>query len=162
MNMYQIAKVHDLSESHPDFKILAMHNEDERSEVATQVEDLTNKELKYGDFEIEHGYLINKENKLIIVDRESHLENLHLFKVIENELDFNSDKISFIKKKSKSDINYLLRDNPTGEIKLNGKEYEVFEQMPAAYGDCANVYIIQKDSPKQEKKLTTRTKRKIK
>lgn len=156
--MYQLAKVHDLSEDYPDFKILAMHNEDERSEVATQVEDLTNKELRYGDFKVEEGYLINEENKLIIVDREKHLEDLHLFKIIENELDFNSDKISFIKKKSKSDINYSLRDNPTGEVKLNGKEYEVFEQIPAAYGDAANVYIIQKEAPKQELKSRQRRK----
>lgn len=158
MNMYQIAKVHDLSEIHPDFKILTMHNEDERSEVATQVEDLTNKELRYGDFKVEYGYLINKEKKLIIVDREKHLEDLHLFKTIENELDFNSEKISFIKKKSKSDINYSLRDNPTGEVKLNGKDYEVFEQLPAAYGDTANVYIIQKEAPKQEQKSRQRRK----
>ena len=157
MNIYQIAKVHDLSEDYPDFKILSMHNEDERSEVATQVEDLTNKEFRYGDFEVEYGYLINKKNKLIIVDSEKHLEDLHLFDTIKNELDFNSDKISFIKKKSKSDINYSLRENPAGEVKLNGKEYEVFEQIPAAYGDAANVYIIEKEAQKQE--LKSRKKR---
>ncbi len=91
--MYQLAKVHDLSEDYPDFKILAMHNEDESSEVATQVEDLTNKKLRYGDFKVEEGYLINEENKLIIVDREKHLEDLHLFKIIDFYVEFTQSAI---------------------------------------------------------------------
>lgn len=70
----------ELADTYPKYKLLTMHNDEDRKAFATQIEDLTNGKLSYGDFEIKDGFLINEDNQLIIVLPEKHLEERALFK----------------------------------------------------------------------------------
>lgn len=151
--MYQLAVSHDLQEDYPDFDIKVMHNEEENSALSSQVNELTNGKLSYGDFEHESSYLINKEKKIAIVYPEKIIEEQNLFKVAQSEFDFSDKDMSFLIKKSESDINYMVRENnKKGEMSFNGKHYSVFEDYKSHPDDRGVAILVKIDKPTIENK----------
>jgi len=139
-------KLLEISENHRKHKVLMMHNNEDRKAFSTQVQDLTNNKLSYGDFESDNGFLLNKANTLIIVLPEKHLEELALFEKVKSEFGFK--KVNFQIKESESEINYLVRENnQVGLIALNNKAYKVFKQNPSATGDATTVILLKSDEP---------------
>lgn len=161
--MYQNEKFKMLEKEYGDCKIHLMHNEAEKSELATQVAEITNGVLHYGNFKHEDGFLINELTKTVIVLPEKSLEEQALMKKVTKDFDFNPKKINFIIKKSSADINYLVRENGhEGDIEFNNKTYAVFSENASASGDNDNVYLLKKENIKLETKRECKTKRSIK
>lgn len=149
MSTYQSTVLHDINKDYQGYNVKVMHNEEDGAALATQVQDLTDGEMHFGQFRMESSCLVNDEKKIAIVLPEKILEERDLFNKVKNEMEFVSDKIDFIIKKSESDIHYGVRENNMkGIVELNGKKFKVFEEQPSAYGDATRALLVQQ---KQEK-----------
>lgn len=149
-NIYQMKLIAELGKHNKGFQIKTMKEFEDNIDrtFATQVKQLTDEKMSYGNFEIEEGHLINKEKKLIIILPEEKLFELQLFKNIKKEYKFDTENINFIIKKSEGDINYLVRENnEKGSIELDGRKYKVFEEKPSSYGDATNVLLLKTEKP---------------
>jgi len=135
--------MYEIGEEYPDHKLLVMHNDEDRKAYATQVQDLTNDELRYGDFKSENGYLVNEESKTVILLPEKALAEITLFNKVKSDFDFSADKVNFTIKQDEGDINYLVRENNLkGKVDLDNKTYKVFEQKPSATGDATTAILL--------------------
>lgn len=145
----QIICAHELAHAMPDYDVKFMHNNEERKAFATQVEDLTNGQYRWGDFDFQDGYAVNQESKMIIVMPEENLLQRALFKQVREEFDFgyDSDKLVPSFKTDRGDINYLVREhNELGVTEHNGKSYRVFKENAYAHGDSPTAIMLELDT----------------
>ncbi|CAH6827623.1 Pentapeptide repeat-containing protein [Vibrio chagasii] len=139
----------ELELSLPRYDVKFMHNNDERKAFATQVEDLTDGQYSWGDFDFQDGYAVNQESKMIIVMTEENLQQRALFRKVREEFDFgyDSDKLVPSFKTDRSDINYLVRENnELGVTEHNGKSYRVFKENAYAHGDSPTAIMLELDT----------------
>ena len=141
---YTALLLSELKEKHPDHQILKMHNEEDRKAYSTQVEDLTNNKLTFGNFKSEKGYLINKDKSLIIVLPEAALVENNLINQVKENFNFSTLNNNFLIKQDVGDIDYLVRENNMkGEIEIDNTTFQVFEKKPLSNGDKGVVYLLQ-------------------
>ncbi|EOV0917353.1 hypothetical protein ACOLNO_000125 [Vibrio parahaemolyticus] len=139
----------ELELSLPRYDVKFMHNNDERKAFATQVEDLTDGQYSWGDFDFQDGYAVNQESKMIIVMTEENLQQRALFRQVREEFNFgyDSDKLVPSFKTDRGDINYLVREhNELGVTEHNGKSYRVFKENAYAHGDSPTAIMLELDT----------------
>ena len=142
--IFQTELLTNLENEFPSFTVLVMHNEQKRSAFATQVEDLTNNVLTYGDFKHECNYLINTDEKTIIILTEDSIQKKALFSLIANTFKFD-EPLDYIIKKSLCDIDYMVRDNNClGDIMFLNELYTLFRKAPDCQGDLGKIFIVKK------------------
>lgn len=133
----------ELNETHPQYRVLKMHNNEENRTLSEQVETLSNNALRLGDCDYEEGYLVNHQNMLAFVIPEKNLEQKALFEDAQSKFNFSSDKITFQFKDSEGDIDYLVREkHQKGIVELKGQYYQVFEKKPDAHGDATTAVFL--------------------
>lgn len=129
---YQEKEFNNLKEAYPDFNIMVMHNEEERYQLATQVSDLTNGNMHFGDFKFNQNSLINENEKTIIILTEKALFEKALFEKVKSEFlidlkGVNVDGLTFSIKDDISKIDYITREeNQKGSFDFEGRNYNVY------------------------------------
>ncbi|WP_373942846.1 hypothetical protein L0991_03605 [Vibrio chagasii] len=145
--LFQKQKGVELELAMPQYQVEFMHNNEEHKAFASQVSDLTNGKMHYGDFEHSDGFLINKESKLIIVLPEKALQERALFNQVKETFDFHSEKLVPSFKSDRGDISYGIRENnELGLTQHNGKTYRVYKENPPAIGDSAKAIMLELDT----------------
>ncbi|WP_075498434.1 hypothetical protein [Moritella viscosa] len=144
----------ELNETHPEYRVLKMHNDEENRTLSKQVETLSNNTLRLGDCDYEEGYLVNHQNMLAFVIPEKNLEQKALFEDAQSKFNFSSDKITFQFKDSEGDIDYLVRENhQKGFVELKDQYYQVFEKKPDCSGDATTAIFLKVDEDFALKKI---------
>ncbi|WP_432451744.1 hypothetical protein ACRRS0_11925 [Agarivorans sp. QJM3NY_29] len=144
----------ELNETLPSYRVMEMHNNEDNRTLSEQVETLSNNILRFGDCEIEEGYLVNHQNMIAFVIPEKNLEQKALFEDAQSKFNFSSDKITFQFKDLEGDIDYLVReDHQKGFVELKGQYYQVFEKKPDCHGDATTAIFLKVDEDFALKKI---------
>jgi hypothetical protein len=137
-----------LKESNPELLIIRLGE----GTTLDKIESITKGKYSISDFNIMGEYMINDEAGIAAIYSEEMLETHSKIKqtqMLVNSLNNKeSSKFIVIPKKKEDEINYLYRDNIIGNIKCNGKSFNIHKGENNT-NDPTIYYVIPKeDTPK--------------